>query len=153
MKKILLCLGAATMILTSCGGKSTAEKTEAEEAIEVAVPADGSYDSAATDELIQSAKDGEKLSQAYYAAVINQCSAINRLLIQKLSDVEFKSGMTDEEINAAMDKLQNDSLLPRLEAQNRELLVILQNAKLDSANTRRYETMVEEVRKGLDSRL
>ncbi len=95
------------------------------------------------------AQDGKELTQDDYAAVIGQCSAINRKLVEKLRQVDFKSGMTTEEIEAAMSRLQNDSTLPRLEAQNRELLVILQNADLDTANTRRYDAMVEEVRRSL----
>ena len=148
MKKVAYAVAlSAAIICSSCSGSNGAGSEPTGSA--VAVPSDGSYSASATDELIQMAQDGKELTQDDYAAVIGQCSAINRKLVEKLRQVDFKSGMTTEEIEAAMSRLQNDSTLPRLEAQNRELLVILQNADLDTANTRRYDAMVEEVRRSL----
>lgn len=150
MKKVAYAVAlSAALICSSCSGSNGAGSGSEPTGSAVAVPADGSYSASATDELIQMAQDGKELTQDDYAAVIGQCSAINRKLVEKLRQVDFKSGMTTEEIEAAMSRLQNDSTLPRLEAQNRELLVILQNADLDTANTRRYDAMVEEVRRSL----
>ncbi|MCM1482716.1 MAG: hypothetical protein NC043_00135 [Muribaculaceae bacterium] len=153
MKRIAFIILAACVLMSCGGNKDAATEASGTPVSAVSVPADGSYSPAAVDSLIVLAHDGRELSQADYAAMIQQCSAINRLLMEKLKKVDFKSGMTDEEINTAMERLNTDTLIPRLERGSRELLVVLQNADLDTANTRRYDEMVEEVRRGLGQTL
>lgn len=103
------------------------------------------YNAASTDTLIAHSRMGQ-LSQEDLGRVIDQCTAINRLLGKKLASINFKPNMTDAEIEQAMAQLQNDPELPGLEARSRDLLVILERADLSEENTRRYDQMVAEAR-------
>lgn len=146
--KYAMIVAAAAVAVSACGGSSKSETAVEELGISETVSADSCYSSETTERIIGLSKQGE-LSQEDYAVAIGQCAAINKLLMQKLASISFKEDMTDQELQAAVDKLENDPELPKLESQNKQLLEILQKAHLDRENTRKYNAMVEQVRLGL----
>lgn len=137
----------AAVSLGSCSGGGATQQAEDSSGVVV----DTVYVKATAESLIEKSKSEGQLSQADYAAMIEQCRAICRILAEKISSVEFKEDMTDSEINAAMERLQADKELPELERQSREMLVVLQNADLDKANMARYDRMVSDVETALRS--
>lgn len=139
MKQLIIALFVVLSFSACSPGGSNSEKSgEVDSAVTESV--DTVYNAVVTDSLLK--KTGP--TQADYAAMIEQCRAINRKLTDKLTAINFKSDMTDAEIDAAMKKLQGDEEIPRLEEQSRKLLIALQNADLDLANRNRYDRMVAD---------
>lgn len=141
-------VAAAAIAVSACGGSEKSGTAVEELEISETVSADSCYSRETTERIIELSKQSA-MSQEDYAVAIGQCAAINKLLMQKLASINFKEDMTDQELQAAVDKLENDPELPKLESQNKQLLEILQKAHLDRENTRKYNTMVEQVRLGL----
>lgn len=146
--KYTMIVAVAAVAVSACGGSGKSETAVEELEISETASADSCYNSETTERIIGLSKQGE-LSQDEYAVAIGQCAAINKLLMQKLASINFKEDMSDQELQAAVDKLENDPELPKLESQNKQLLEILQKAHLDRENTRKYNAMVEQVRHGL----
>lgn len=141
-------VAAAAIAVSACGGSEKSGTAVEELEISETVSADSCYSRETTERIIELSKQSA-MSQEDYAVAIGQCAAINKLLMQKLASINFKEDMTDQELQAAVDKLENDPELPKLESQNKQLLEILQKAHLDRENTRKYNAMVEQVRLGL----
>lgn len=143
MKKFLI-FAVALLALAGCSKGSGEQGTNSENIV-----VDTIYNSKATEQLLEKNGSDKALTQADYAAMIEQCRAINRILADKLMAVDFKEDMSDEEIARAMAELQNDKDIPMLERQSRELLVALQNADLDEGNVARYDRMVRDAEAAL----
>lgn len=146
--KYAMIVAAAAIAVSACGGSEKSGTAVEELEISETVSADSCYCRETTERIIELSKQSA-MSQEDYAVAIGQCAAINKLLMQKLASINFKEDMTDQELQAAVDKLENDPELPKLESQNKQLLEILQKAHLDRENTRKYNAMVEQVRLGL----
>lgn len=138
MKNVLLI--ATVLLLTACGGGKQSSAGDASTDTTGNATVDTIYRAAATDSLLALTSP----NQAAYAAMIEQCRAINHILTDKLAAIDFRSDMTDAEIDSAMAKLQNDRDIPQLEEHSRALLLKLQNADLDEANRARYDRMVAD---------
>lgn len=137
MKRILL-LAAVAAFIVGCSDNKKSPVVDNASSSEAVV--DTVYNASLADSLIKT----DKPSQAEYAAMIEQCRAINRKLTDKLAAIDFRPDMTDAQIEAAMAKLEDDKEIPTLEAQSRALLCTLQNADLDQANRDRYDRMVAD---------
>lgn len=139
MKQLVIALFFLLSFSACAPGGSTSEKSVEADSI-ATESVDTVYNAVVTDSLLAKTVP----TQADYAAMIEQCRAINRKLTDKLAAINFKSDMTDAEIDAAMKMLQGDEEIPRLEEQSRKLLVVLQNADLDLSNRNRYDRMVSD---------
>ncbi len=134
------------LAVTSCGShRESGSDTDS-----TIVAIDTVYSPNKTSSLIDKAgATASGLSQHEYAEMIEQCRALNRKVASKLADMHFTRDMTDEQIEAAMNKLQNDPEVPVLEEQSRKLLLILQNADLNPENRERYARMVADAEASL----
>lgn len=153
MKSIHIAILATFLNCTSCtpGGKS--ENDSADNRLTTLVLPDTlTHNVVVTDSLISLAKQhNDSLSQDEYTSIIEQCTAINRKVSQKLAAMNFKPDMSDQELQNAMNVLNNDPELPVLEAQSHDLLRILQRADLNETNRKLYDQMVSEARKTLEN--
>ncbi len=153
MKSIHIAILATFLNCTSCtpGGKSENDTSDSHRTTLV-LPDSLTHNVIATDSLINLAKQhNDSLSQNDYTSIIEQCAAINRKVSQKLAAMHFKPDMTDQELQNAMNVLNNDPELPVLEAQSHDLLRILQRADLNEANKVLYDQMVSEARNTLEN--
>lgn len=133
MRRLPLFIFIAVM-LTAC---SVGDDRAATGAAEVAVE----YNPVLTDSLIAHESGA---SQADYAAMIDQCRALNRRVAEKLRNVNLTDSMTEAQIDSVMKILADDKEVTGLEHHSQKLLTILARADLDEANRDRYAAMVEE---------
>lgn len=153
MKSIHIAILATFLNCSSCtnSGKSESE-LGAETHTEAVLPTTLTHNTAETDSLIAIARENKSsLTQNDYRLIIEQCAAINRKVSEKLAKMNFKADMTDDELQKAMNVLNNDPELPILESQSMNLIQILQQADLNENNRKLYDQMVEEARATLES--
>lgn len=153
MKSIHIAILATFLNCSSCtgGGKSESEITD-QTNTEAVLPSNLIHNIDETDSLIAIAHEKkDALTQHDYKLIIEQCAAINRKVSEKLAKMNFKSDMSDEELQKAMDVLNSDPELPILESQSLNLIQILQQANLDENNRKLYDRMVEEARTTLEN--
>lgn len=133
MRRIPLMIFVAVMLAAcTAGNDRVAADTEAVAA---------EYSASLTDSLIAHESGA---SQADYAAMIDQCRALNRRVAEKLRNVNLTDSMTDAQIDSVMKILADDKEVAGLERHSQKLLTILARADLDEANRDRYAAMVEE---------
>lgn len=153
MKSIHIAILATFLNCSSCTPDRKSDNNQAEtQQSALVLPDSISHNVVVTDSLISLAKQqNDSLSQTDYTTLIQQCAAINRKVSRKLENMHFKPDMSDQELQYAMNVLNNDPELPVLEAQSRDLLRILQRADLNPRNRSLYDQMVNEARTTLEN--